>query len=121
MTLKVSGYSSTYAAYKVVNDSDSDENAELDVTGSAGKIYQIYIKNDAQSNSSYVKFKLTSGATTVGTTEPDLMLVAGPNTPQTYVFPTGLSFTQLTFWTTLNPATSDTTAPPSTDITILCT
>ena len=121
MTLKVSGFSNTTAAYKVVKDGDSDENAETDVTGSGGSIYQIDISNGAGTNTSYTKFKLTSGAVTVGTTEPDMMLVAGPSTAESYEFPGGLAFDQLTFWTTRNPATSDTTAPNATIVTILCT
>ena len=121
MALKVSGYSSSNTAYKIVSDTDSDENAETDVTGASGRIYQIYIKNDASSNTSYVKLKLTSGAVTVGTTEPDLVLAAGPSAPETYVFPAGLPFTQLTFWTTATAATNNSAAPPSTEVIILCT
>lgn len=120
MALKVSGFSSATATYKLVSDTDSDENAETNVTGSSGTIHQIYIKNDAQSNTSYLKLKLSSGAVTVGTTEPDMLLAAGPSMPETYVFPSGLAFDQLTFWSTANPATSDTTAPPSTEVIILC-
>lgn len=120
MALKISGFNDDLAVYKVVNDTDSDENAELDVLGSGGRIYCIHIKNDAQANSSYLKLKLSSGVVTPGTTEPDLMLVARPSIEETYLFPSGLVFTQLSFWSTLNPATSDTTAPPSTEVTILC-
>jgi len=120
MTLKVTGFNSTAATYKIVNDADSDENAETDVTGSAGTIYMVDITNGAATNTSYVKFKLTAGAATVGTTEPDMMLVCGPNTSEQYNFPAGLDFTQLTFWTTRNPETSDTTAPNATIVNILC-
>lgn len=121
MTLKVSGFSSSTATYKLVNDADSDENAETNVTGSSGTIYQIEITNGAGTNTSYTKFKLTSGAVTPGTTEPDMMLVAGPSKSQTYEFPNGLSFDQLSFWTTILPATSNAAAPNSTTVTILCT
>ena len=119
MALKVSGFSSATASYKIVSDTDSDENAETDVTGAQGTIYQIYIKNDASSNTSYLKLKLTSGTVTVGTTEPDLMLNCVQNTSERYDFPSGLPFEQLTFWTSRNPATSDTTAPNTTIVTIL--
>lgn len=121
MALKVSGFSSTAATYKLINNTDSDENAETDLTGTSGKIYQIYILNGAGTNTSYTKFKLTSGVVTPGTTEPDMMLVAGPSTSETYEFPNGLAFDQLSFWTTRLPATSDTTAPNTTTVTILCT
>ena len=121
MTLKVTGFSSSAATYKIVNDADSDENAEVDVTGTSGKIYSIEITNSAGTHTSYAKFRLTSGTVTVGTTEPDMMLVCGPSTSETYLFPNGLPFTQLTFWTTRDDATSDTTAPNGTIINILCT
>ena len=121
MTLKVSGFFKPEKTYKVVSDADSDENAETDVTATSGKIYHIDIINGAGTHTSYTKFKLASGAVTVGTTEPDMMLVAGPSTSQTYEFPNGLSFDQLTFWTTRNPAVGDTTAPNTTTVTILCT
>tara|TARA_R110000796_G_scaffold64437_1_gene149289 strand:- start:92 stop:457 length:366 start_codon:yes stop_codon:yes gene_type:complete len=121
MTLKVSGFSSTSATYKVVNDADSDENEETDVTGASGKIYSIDITNGAGTNTSYVKFKLTSGTVTPGTTEPDMMLACGPNTTELYEFPNGLAFEQLSFWTTILPATSNAAAPNSTIVTILCT
>jgi len=121
MTLKVSGFNSAAATYKVVNDADSDENAETDVTGTSGRIYHIDVSNTAGTHVSYAKFKLTSGTVTPGTTEPDMMLAAPPSTAKTYSFPSGLAFEQLSFWTTRAAATSDTTAPNTTIITILCT
>tara|TARA_R100001163_G_C4892393_1_gene84772 strand:+ start:145 stop:510 length:366 start_codon:yes stop_codon:yes gene_type:complete len=120
MALKVTGYTSASNAYKIVNDSDSDENAEVDVIGSSGRIYAIDITNAAGTNTSYVKFKLTTGTVTVTTTEPDMMLVCGPNTSESYQFPNGLPFSQLSFWTTRNAATSDNTAPNQTTVNILC-
>ena len=121
MSLKVSGFSSAAATYKVVSDADSDSGVETDVTGSGGRIYHIDISNTQATHTSYVKFKLTAGTVTVGTTEPDMMLVAGPSTAQAYEFPSGLAFEQLTYWTTRNPATSDNTGPNTTILTILCT
>ena len=120
MTLKVTGFTSSGASYKIVNDADSDENAESDVLGTSGSIYSVDITNSAGTHTSYVKFKLTSGTATVGTTEPDMMLVCGPSTSERYMFPAGLSFSQLTFWTARNAATTDTTAPNSTTVNILC-
>ena len=120
MTLKVTGFTSAAAAYKIVNDADSDENAETDVLGTSGSIYSVEITNSAGVNTSYVKFKLTSGTVTPGTTEPDMMLVCGPSTSETYHFPAGLKFNQLSFWTTRNPETADTTAPNGTVVNILC-
>ena len=47
MTLKVTGFTSASAAYKIVNDADSDENAETDVLGTSGSIYSVEITNSA--------------------------------------------------------------------------
>ena len=120
MTLKVTGFSSATSTYKIVNDADSDENVQTNVTGSSGRIYSIDITNSAGTHTSYVKFKLASGDVTAGTTEPDMMLLCGPSTSEQYYFPDGLAFEQLTFWTTRNPTTTDTTAPNTTIVTILC-
>ena len=121
MTLKVTGFASSLATYKLISDADSDENAELDVTGSSGIMYSVDVSNQAQTNTSYLKIKLTSGSVTVGTTEPDMMLVAPPSTAVKYEFPNGIPFDQLSFWTTQQPATTDTTAPNATIVTILAT
>jgi hypothetical protein len=121
MTVKISELVGTAGTYKIVNDSDSNATAEVNVTGGSGRIYSIRIKNDASSNASYVKFKLTTGTTTVGTTEPDMMLIARASVDEKYIFPGGLPFDQLTFWSTATSATNNSGAPPSTDVTILST
>ena len=125
MTLKVTGFSSGAATYKIVHDADSITSGapalNENVTGASGRISSIEITNSAGTHTSYTKFKLTNGTVTVGTTEPDMMLVCGPNTSETYLFPAGLPFAQLTFWTTRDAATSDNTVPNSTVINILCT
>ena len=120
MTLKVSGFSSAIATYKIVKDAVSNATAETDVTGTSGRIYHIDVSNTAGTHVSYAKFKLTSGTVTPGTTEPDMMLAAPPSTAKAYSFPNGLAFEQLSFWTTRAAATSDTTTPNTTIITILC-
>jgi len=121
MALKVSGFDDSAASYKVVNNTDSDENVETNVTGSSGTLYAVDIVNGGSTHTSYTKFKLTSGTVTVGTTQPDMLLVCKPNTSETYQFPTGLSFEQLTFWTTRNGEATDSTAPNTTTVTLLCT
>ena len=124
MTLKVTGFKSTGATYKIVHDADSITSGapalNEDVLGTSGKIYSIDITNSAGTHTSYTKFKLTSGTVTVGTTEPDMVILCGPSTSEQYQFPAGLDFTQLTFWTTRNGETADATVPNSTVINILC-
>jgi len=49
-----------------------------------------------------------------------LLLVCGSNTSERYDFPAGLPFTVLSFYTSRELATSDTTAPGTTKVVILC-
>ena len=106
--------------YTILKETASGVTANTNVTGTSGRIYSVDISvASGGSYVSYLKFKLTSGTATVGTTEPDLMLNCLQNTSERYDFPSGLPFEQLTFWTSRNPATSDTTAPNTTIVTIL--
>ena len=111
---------SNISTYTLIKESASGATPNSNVTGTSGKIYSLDISVAAGSNYvSYVKLKLTTGAVTAGTTEPDLMLSCVQGGTERYDFPSGLDFSQLTFWTTRNPATSDTTAPNTTTVTIL--
>ena len=100
--------------YTILKETASGVTANTNVTGTSGRIYSVDISvASGGSYVSYLKFKLTSGTAT------DLMLNCVQNTSERYDFPSGLPFEQLTFWTSRNPATSDTTAPNTTIVTIL--
>ena len=121
MTLKVSELVGTAGSYKIVNDPTSNATAEVNVTGGSGEIYAIDISVGGSSGYSNVKFKLTSGTATVGTTEPDLQLACLAGGSERFDFPAGLRFDQLTFWSTADFPTSDTTNPANTTIVTILT
>lgn len=121
MALSVTGFSSSALSHKVVYESSSGTTANTDVTGTSGTIISMDLDNNGSTYASHIKFKLTSGAITVGTTEADFSIQVGASKKVTIDFPNPLAFEQLSFWTTRNGETSDTTAPETTLITILCT
>ena len=118
MALKVNN-DSNVSAYILVNESSSGTTPNVNVTGTSGKIHSMDVSNGAATHTSFLKMKLTEGTVTAGTTEPDVMLTCGPSTSERYDFPTGLDFSQLSFWTTRLAATTDTTTPNTTIVTIL--
>ena len=122
MALNVHGFeNSANSAYKIVQETSSGTTLVENATGSSGRIYCITLTNTDNSNGGISKFFLrTSTTPTVGTTEPDLVLACGSNTSERYEFPNGLPFTVLSFYTSRNLATSDTTAPGTTKVVILC-
>tara|TARA_Y100000114_G_scaffold153109_1_gene172485 strand:- start:1005 stop:1373 length:369 start_codon:yes stop_codon:yes gene_type:complete len=121
MTLKVSELVGTAGTFKIVSDATSNATAEVNVTGGAGKLYSVDISVAGSSGYSNVKFKLTSGTATVGTTEPDLQLAVFGGGSERFDFPNGLSFDQITFWSTADFATSSTSNPANTTIVTLLT
>ena len=121
MTLKVSEIVGATGVFKIINDATSNATAETNVTGTSGSIFAIDIGVAGSSGFSHTKFKLTSGTATVGTTEPDLQLICPAGGSERYDFPNGLPFSQLTFWSTDDFPTSDTTNPSNTTIVTILT
>ena len=76
----------------VVVDTDVDENAQVNTTGSAGKMHLLSIDNTANSVVVYVKFYDTAGSITVATANPNYIFRADASTLHTLVFPEGLTF-----------------------------
>ena len=107
--------------YTILKETDSENTCNENVTGSSGRLYSVDISvaSGSSNDVSYLKLKLTSGTTTVGTTEPDVVLTCDHNTSERYEFPAGIPFEQLSFWTTASPATSDSTNPNTTIVTML--
>tara|TARA_R100001082_G_scaffold98939_1_gene67433 strand:- start:807 stop:1178 length:372 start_codon:yes stop_codon:yes gene_type:complete len=122
MALNVHGFENgATSSYKIVQETSSGTTLVENATGGSGRIYCITLTNTDNSNGGFTKFFLSSATTpTVGTTEPDLLLVCGSNTTERYEFPAGLPFTVLSFYTSRELATSDTTAPGTTKVVILC-
>ena len=123
MTLSVHGFANTASAYKIVQKTGAGTTLVENSTGTSGKIYCITLTNTDQSNGAYVKFFLRAATDTptVGTTEPDLHLRVQKGDTRRYDFPSGLDFNRLSFYASRNSQTSDTTAPGTTKVVILCT
>tara|TARA_R100000315_G_C5218528_1_gene130981 strand:+ start:525 stop:914 length:390 start_codon:yes stop_codon:yes gene_type:complete len=127
MALTVTGFSSTSLTYKIASETNASDTVQQDIFGGSGVLYAIEFDNQDTSNDAYLKLKLTSGAVTVGTTEPDLMFhlddAAGGNANQrsatTIQLPNGLPFDQLSFWVTDAAATSDQGDPGTVVLTFL--
>ena len=122
MALNVHGFENgANSSFKIVQETSSGTTLVENATGGAGRIYCITITNTDNTNGGFTKLFLKDATTpTVGTTEPDLLLVCGSNTTERYEFPGGLPFTVLSFYTSRELATSDTTAPGTTKVVILC-
>jgi len=113
MALKVSGYSSTSLTHKIVDQSTVTQTANVDVLGTSGTLHHITLANQ-HSGVVYIKFFLTTGEYTAAVTEPDLMFRLPANTTKEFDFPSGLEFSQLTFWANANPDTPNVGAPGGT-------
>lgn len=119
MALTVTGFTSSALAYKIVHETNASDTASTDVLGGSGTLWAIDFDNSS-GNAAYLKMKITSGTVTVGTTEPDLLLELPATTACRFTLPTGLVFTQLSFWVTDAAATSDTGDPGTVLLTFLC-
>ena len=119
MALTVTGFSSNALAYKIATETNASDSASLDIFGGSGTLYAINFDNQDTSNDAYLRLKLTSGAVTVGTTQPDMVFhlddAAGSAASQqsaiTIQIPGGVAFDQLSFWVTDGAAYSDTGDP----------
>jgi len=121
MALTVHGFQAASSSYKVVQETSSVATVLNDVLGTGGTIYSITLINSDGNHAGYTKFFLSSRDTpTIGSSEPDLMLFSTAGQTRRFDFPNGLIFKGLTFYTSRNPATSDTTAPGTTKILVLC-
>jgi hypothetical protein len=88
-------------------------NSAVTVKGSSGVIYMIQIDNTANAaEAEYVKLYNSPGAVTVGTTEPDVVLLAPANTRYEIAIPEGLTLgTGIQVATTQGAGTGGTTSP----------
>ena len=127
MALTVTGFSSSNLAYKLAKETDASDTASLDIFGGGGTLHSLRIDNTSQSNAAFLKMKITAGTVTVGTTEPDLMFHLAAAQDASHAnrsvaqieFPSGLRFSQMSFWVTDAAATSDQGDPGTVTVTIL--
>lgn len=99
-------------AANTIFTSDDVTATEDTVKGASAVIYAIEIDNTLNTAANYFKAFNTAGAVTVGTTIPDMILLAPAGTKKTYVFKRGLTFgTGLKIACVTTPGTAGTTAP----------
>tara|TARA_R110000824_G_scaffold152177_1_gene323284 strand:+ start:6974 stop:7339 length:366 start_codon:yes stop_codon:yes gene_type:complete len=113
MALKVSSYNSTALQHKIVYQSTVTQTADVDVLGSSGTLHSLHCHN-SHSATIYLKVYLSSDKYVAATSEPDLMFSMPATTQKEFHLPSGLAFSQLTFWANSASATSSTAAPGGT-------
>lgn len=112
MTLSVSTQASPVGA-KLIVQTDADETANNDVTGTSGSIYMIEIDNEGNAdNAAYLKL-YDNASPTIGTTSPDWVFKVAVNQKRSIVVPSGLDFTNLSFACVISGGTAGTTGPTS--------
>ena len=112
MTLSVSTQASPVGT-KLIVQTDADENANNDVTGAAGSVYQIDVDNEANAdNAAYLKI-YDNASPTIGTTSPDFVLKVPVSQRRNLVIPDGWDFTNLSFACVISGGTAGTTGPTS--------
>lgn len=122
MALTVTGFSSTRLSYKIAKESNASDSLNADVFGGAGTLYSAQFDNQS-SNTAYIKIYLRSGTVTAtgnSGSEPDLLFEVPANEIVDLSLPSGLAFTQLSFWVTDAAATSDAGDPGTVLLSFLC-
>lgn len=100
-------------ASALVIDTDADATSENDVRSGASTVYLVDIDNASNSAVTYIKF-YNAASPTVGTTAPDMILIAAASTRVVYSIPQGHSFgTALSFAGLTTGGTAGTTSPTS--------
>lgn len=101
-------------ALRLITDTDTDETSENNVNDGAATIYAIAIDNTANASKEFFK-AYNNAAPTIGTTDPDLILMVVASVARTFVFKTGNSFaTALSYGMVTTPGTAGVTGPTST-------
>lgn len=85
---------------KIIRDATSNATSESNVADGAATIYAITADNTANAAVEYLKLYNAATAPTVGTTDPDVILMLPLSVVRTFVFRNSLSFsTGLSFAT----------------------
>jgi len=115
MALTVTGFSTTALDYKIVNESGSVNTMDGNVTGSSGSLYFLDIDNQV-SAVMYIKVYTTANA--VIADDPSIKFELASTAKEKIVFPDGLAFTELSFFSTTTKATSGSPSAPGGTVTI---
>ena len=100
-------------ALRIIRDADVDETLEAGVNDGAATIYAITVDNAANAAITYMKF-WNAATATVGTTDPDMILMCPVSVARTFIFKTGNSFaTALSYAAVTAAGTAGVTGPTS--------
>ena len=110
MALNAAIFDSTVLGYKIVKQTITNATANIDVTAESGSLYDVSIANASSSNA-YIKFTLTEGTVTVGTTAPQIMFYVPAGESRKWSIPSGVAFSKLTFWAVTGNGDGSTTSP----------
>lgn len=96
----------------LVRDTDSDATSEDNVNSGVAVIYLIEVDNTLNANAAVYTKLYNSTGPTVGTTDPEIIVLAPKGKIQTFGVPEGISFgTGLSFATVTTAGTAGTTSP----------
>ena len=107
--LKTAKLDSSVIKNRIIEDTQLGPTAIVDVVQGSGTLYAIEIDASAANVHQYRKLKLTTSDVTVGTTEPDIVIMCAAQKKFTHCIPAGLSFTSLSAWLTTSQAVTATT------------
>jgi hypothetical protein len=94
--LKIAQFSGGVLPYTIVSDSSITNDPIIDVTGSAGTVYDINLDLSSGINHNYyLKLWLQTASVTLGTTPPDIIIEADQDQIVRVNFPGGLYFSAL--------------------------
>jgi len=107
---------STPLGSKIVEDTNATNVAVDNATGASGTLYAVEIVN-AQGAVMY--FKLANATTaTAGTTAADIVLMCPASTTKSYIFPSGIAFSNgFSHWCVTGAGETNTTAPGANNVT----
>ena len=100
-------------ALRIIRDADIDETVEKNVNDGAATVYGVTADNSANGATSYLKF-YNDANPTVGTTDPDLVLMVPASATRSYIFKGGINLaTSLSIAAVTTAGTAGTTGPTS--------
>ena len=108
------------AAFGITQTTETDAAAAaIAVKASSGTLYTVEIDNSQNTINSYVKiYDVASGGTTVGTTDPDVILKVHASVKVTYHFTQGIAFGTAITLACLNTAGTAGTNGPASDVAV---
>jgi hypothetical protein len=102
---------------KTIKDTDTDETATVDITGTSGSVYYVQISAGGTAAVNYFKIYDTNGVV-VGTSDPIFQIKVPASTTKECVISGGMPFTTaLSFATVTAGGTAGTTGPSSATVT----